>query len=206
MKKYRFKKVLLVIACFSLVLVMTACGSGDSGGGSHASISTDPDNPSELTFPETNEDGDVYYQSIYNSTVDDPDAEPGTIYGCYRGTFTEGNTLTFVASKPKLPDTIAQALSDNGLKYFVISIMIDDEDYSRSHNTMYAFKDEASYDAISRDRETIKVQGRYIGISLGTETNYMQIDSVSIDDENFSKCGISNEDDVLGSIDYLVSH
>lgn len=54
MKKYRFKKVLLVIACFSLILVMAACGSG----GSHTSISTDPDNPSELTFPETIEDDD----------------------------------------------------------------------------------------------------------------------------------------------------
>lgn len=121
MKKYRFKKVLLVIACFSLVVVMTARGSGSSGGGSHASISTDPDNPSELTFPETNEDGDIFYQSIYNSTVDDPDAEPGTIYGCYQGTSTDGDIIAFVASKPQLSDTITQKLDENGLNISLLA-------------------------------------------------------------------------------------
>ncbi len=201
MKKYRFKKVLLVIACFSLVIVMTACGSG----GSHASISTDPDNPSELTFPETAEDG-TFYQSIYNSNADDQDAEPGTIYGCYNGTFNEGSDVIFVVSKPKLPNAIAQALSDNGLKYFVISAMIDDEDYSRSHDTIYAFKDEASYDVTSHNQETITAHGRFIGMGLGTEDNYMEIGSIAIDDENFSTCSTSNEDGILSSIDYLVSH
>ena len=55
MTEYRFKKALLV--SFSLVLAMAACGgsSGSGGSGSHASISTDPDNPSKLTFPETAE-------------------------------------------------------------------------------------------------------------------------------------------------------
>ena len=97
---------------------MTACGSGGSGGGSHASISIDPDNPSELTFPETNEDGDIFYQSIYNSTVDDPDADPGTIYGCYQGTITDGDTMTFVASKPQLSDAIAQKNKREWTKIF----------------------------------------------------------------------------------------
>ena len=74
------------------------------------------------------------------------------------------------------------------------------------HDTLYAFKDEASYDSISRDRETIKVQGRYIGISLGTEDDYMEIGSIAIDDENFRTCSTANEDNILSSIDYLVSH
>ncbi|WP_071132336.1 hypothetical protein [Alterileibacterium massiliense] len=205
MKKYRFKKVLLVIACFSLVVVMTACGSGSSGGGSHASISTDPDNPSELTFPETNEDGDIFYQSIYNSTVDDPDAEPGTIYGCYQGTSTDGDIIAFVASKPQLSDTITQKLDENGLKYFVISAIQGEIDDANSYDQIYIFKDEASYDAISRDQKTIKVVGRYIGISLGTEDNYSEAGSGCIN-EDFSVYEASNEEFVLGIIDYLISH
>lgn len=199
MKKYRFKKVLLVIACFSLVIVMTACGSGGSGGGSHASISTDPDNPSDLTFPETNEDGDIYYQSIYNSTVDDPDAEPGTIYGCYQGTLTDGDTMNFVVSKPQLPDAIAQKLDENGLKYFVISTMRGDIEYTNSRSTLYIFKDDASYDAISRDQETIKVYGRYIGISLGTEDDYMEA-GLGRADESFTMCDSFDEEYTLDVI------
>ena len=184
---------------------MAACGSSGSGGGSHASISTDPDNPSELTFPETNEDGDVYYQSIYNSTVDDPDAEPGTIYGCYQGTLTDGDTMTFVASKPQLPDIIAQKLDENGLKYFVISTMRGDIDYTNARSKLYIFKDDASYDTVSRDQETVKVFGRYIGISLGTEDNYSDAGSGCID-ENFSIYEASDEELALGIIDYLISH
>lgn len=199
MKKYRFKKVLLVIACFSLVLVMTACGSG----GSHASISTDPDNPSELTFPETNEDGDIFYQSIYNSTVDDPDAEPGTIYGCYQGTSTDGDIITFVASKPQLSDTITQKLDENGLKYFVISAIQGEIDDANSYDQIYIFKDKASYDAISRDQKTIKVVGRYIGISLGTENDYMYAGEGRIYD-TFTTYSASNEEYLLETIDDLI--
>ncbi|KGF09762.1 hypothetical protein HMPREF1635_02520 [Clostridiales bacterium S5-A14a] len=150
MKKYRFKEVLLIIACFSLVLVMAACGSsGSGGGGSHASISTDPDNPSELTFPETNEDGDVHYQSIYNSNVDDPDAEPGTIYGCYQGTTADtGGSVKFIAYKPKLSPAIAQAITDGNLKYFVIQVDYNDDSQHIEADTLYIFTNDASYDAI----------------------------------------------------------
>lgn len=201
MKKYRFKKVLLVIACFSLVLVMTACGSG----GSHASISTDPDNPSELTFPETNEDGDIFYQSIYNSTVDDPDAEPGTIYGCYQGTSTDGDIIALVASKPQLSDTITQKLDENGLKYFVISAIQGEIDYANSYDQLYIFKNDASYDAISNDQATINTIGRLPVISLGTEDNYSEAGSGCIN-EDFSVYEASDEELVLGIIDYLISH
>lgn len=205
MKKYRFKKVLLVIACFSLVIVMAACGSGGSNGGSHASISTDPDNPSELTFPETAEDGATFYQSIYNSTVDDPDAEPGTIYGCYQGTLTDGDTMTFVASKPQLPDAIARKIDENGLKYFVISTVRGDIDYANSNDTIYVFKEDASYDAISRDQKTVDVYGKCIGISLGTEDNYLDAGGgcVSEDHASFSEL---DEEFTLGMIDYLITH
>ena len=159
MKKYRFKKVLLVIACFSLVIVMTACGSGGSVGGSHASISTDPDNPSELTFPETNEDGDIFYQSIYNSTVDDPDAEPGTIYGCYQGIIADASgNVKFIAYKPELPPVITQAIADGNLKYFVIRIEGNEDGQQIEEDTLYIFKNDASYDVISRDQKTIKVE------------------------------------------------
>ena len=202
MKKYRFKKVFLVIACFSLVLVVSACASN----GSHDSISIAPDNTSTITFPETAEDDEgLFYQTIYNSNVNDPDAEPGTVYGRYKGTFTGGNNVTFVVSKPKLPETIANALSENGLKYFVISLMLDDEDYFRSHSTMYAFKDEASYNVISRDRETIKAHGRNATSLVIDESKYMEIGPVSIDDKNFSKCNTSEEDYILIVIDDFAS-
>lgn len=203
MKKYRFKKVLLVIACFSLVIVMTACGSGGSGGGSHASISTDPDNPSKLTFPETIEnDNSFFYQSIYNSTVDDPDAEPGTIYGCYQGTLTNDSTLTFIACKPKLSPTIAQAIADNGLKYFVIQIR-DGEDILS--NTIYVFKNDASYDAVSRDQETIEVIGRCDGISLGAKYDYMEAGGGHIDPD-FTTFNERLEDYTLETIGQIIEH
>lgn len=204
MKKYIFKKVLLVIACFSLVIVMAACGSSGSGGDSHASISTDPDNPSALTFPETAEDDDgLFYQSIYNSNVDDPDAEPGTIYGCYQGTSTEGDTIAFIASKPQLSDAVAQKLDENGLKYFAISTIQGEIDNANSYDQIYIFKDEASYDAISRDQKTIKVVGRYIGISLGTENNYMYAGEGRID-ETFTTYSASDEEYLLETIDDLI--
>lgn len=181
MKKYRFKKVLLVIACFSLVIVMTACSSGGSGGDSHASISTDPDNPSKLTFHETAENDDgLFYQSIYNSNVDDPDAEPGTIYGCYDGNVVDtGENVKFIAYKPELSPTIAQAITDGNLKYFVIRVEYDDNGRQVQEDTLYIFKNDASYDVISRDQKTIKVSGRYIGISLGTEDDYLEAGEVA---------------------------
>ena len=204
MKKYRFKKALLVIACFTLVIVMAACGSSGSGGGSHASISTDPDNPSEITFPETAEDG-TFYQSIYNSTVDDPGAEPGTIYGCYQGTLTDGDTMTFVVSKPQLPDAIAQKINENGLKYFVISTMRGDIEYTNARSTLYIFKNDASYDAISRDQKTIEVYGRCIGISLGAEDDYMEAGGGRIESD-FTTFKEHLEDYVLETIDQILEH
>lgn len=206
MKKYRFKKVLLVIACFSLVIVMTACGSGGSGGGSsHASISTDLDNPSELTFPETAEDGTTFYQSIYNSTVDDPDAEPGTIYGCYQGTLTDGDTMTFVVSKPQLPDAIARKIDENGLKYLVISTMRGDIEYTNARSTLYIFKNDASCDAISRDQKTVEVYGKCIDISLGTEDDYMEAGGGRIESD-FTTFNEHLEDYVLENIDQIIEH
>ena len=208
MKRYRFKKVLLIIACFSLVIVMTACGSSGSGGsGSHASISTDPDNPSKLTFPETAENDDgLFYQSIYNSNVDDPDAEPGNIYGCYQGTTDDtGGNFKFIAYKPRLSSTVAQAIASNNLKYFVIGAKYNDDSQKIEEDTLYIFKNDASYDVISRDQKTIKVIGRYIGISLGAEDDYLKAGE-GRPSEDYSSFSNLDEEFALGMIDYLIAH
>lgn len=83
--------------------------------------------------------------------------------------------------------------------------MRGDIDYTNARSKLYIFKDDASYDAISRDQETVKVYGRYIGISLGTEDNYSDAGSGYID-ENFSMYEASDEELALGIIDYLISH
>ena len=198
MKKYRFKKVLLVIACFSLVIVMTACASG----GSHASISTDPDNPSELTFPETAEDG-TFYQSIYNSNADDPDAEPGTIYGCYQGTLDTGGSAKFIACKPKLSATISQAIKENDLKYFVIRTEYSDDTRKIAEDQLHIFKNDASLDVMSRDQKTIEFGGKCPGISLGSENDYMYAGMGCVN-ENFTTYDEFNEEYVLQTIDNLM--
>lgn len=182
---------------------MTACGSGGSGGGSHASISTDPDNPSELTFPETIEGGNTY-QSIYSSAVDDPDAEPGTIYGCYKGTLEDtGGSIKFIVCKPKLSATISQAIEENNLKYFVIRIEYSDDTREITENKLFIFKNDASYDAISRDQKTIEVSGRCDGISLGTEDDYMKAGTGRMN-ESFTTYDEFNEEYVLKTIDLIM--
>lgn len=83
-------------------------------------------------------EGIILYQSIYNSTVDDTDVEPWTIYGCYKGTTVDtGESVKFIEYKPQLSSILVQAIADNNLKYFVIRL--------------------------------------YIGISLGTEDDYLEV-------------------------------
>lgn len=169
MNNYLFKKVLLVITCFSLVLLLCACGDG-SLVNSHAKISTDPDKPSSITFPETSDDGD-FYQCLYNSEIDDPDADPGTIYGCYKGIDIDNKESNIIFCKPKLPQKLAQFIEDNDLDYYAVHVHreggiktedIDDiEDLKdlENYDLLTVFKDNASYYVTSNDHKKIKTAG-----------------------------------------------
>lgn len=219
MKKYRFKKVLLIIACFSLVLVMAACGSSDSsdssaakipsdsGGSSHAKISTDPDNPSTITFNKYSKDGDIFYQSIYNSKVDDPDAEPGTIYGCYIGTIAEiGDDIKFIVYKPELSPAITQAIADGNLKYFVIREEYKNEGEPVQSDTLCVFKDDASFEVTSRDKQTIKGSNNN-GNSLVNEDYYFHEVGSGVGagfDSSYTTFDALGEEYILDSINEVI--
>lgn len=228
MKKYRFKKVLLVIACFSLVLVMTACGqkSSDNGDKAHKAkdvdqpsssdsastavsppdVSTDPNNPSELTFFKTAADG-MFYQTIYDSTVDDPDttASPGIIYGCYHGVLEGGAGITFIVCKPSLSPPISTALWKNDLNYFVIQEKYDENIDLDNYGELFIFKNKTSFDVVSSDQKLIRSFSRYSGISIGNNSDCLDSGN-GVLSEGWTVYNEMDEDYVLENIEYLATH
>lgn len=77
--------------------------------------------------------------------------------------------MKFIACKPKLSATISQAIKENDLKYFVIRTEYSDDTREIAENKLFILKNDASYDAVSRDQETVDVVGICAGISLGSE-------------------------------------
>lgn len=172
MNNYIFKKLLLVITCFSLVLLLCSCDDG-SLVNSHSKISTDPDKPSSITFPETFDDGD-FYQCLYNSEIDDPDAEPGTIYGCYKGISIDNKEFTFIFCKPKLPQKLAQFIEDNDLGYYAVHQHVEGgtkiEDIGddmqalfnlENYDSLTVFENKASFYVTSGEHKKIKTAGLF---------------------------------------------
>lgn len=136
--------------------------------------------------------------------MDDPDAEPGTIYGCYKGTLEDtGGSAKFIACKPKLSATISQAIKENGLKYFVIQLRYSDDTRKIAEDQLHIFKNDASFDVISRDQKTIELGGRCPGISLGSEDDYVYA-GMGCMDENFTTYDEFDEEYVLQTIDNLM--
>lgn len=156
MNNYLFKKVLLIINCFSLVLLLCACGDG-SLVNSHSKISTDPDKPSSITSPETLDNGD-FYQCLYNSEIDDPDAEPGTIYGCYKGISTDNKECTFIFCKPKLPQKLAQFIEDNDLGYYAVHQRVEGGTIFKNYDSLTVFENKASFYVTSGEHKKIKTE------------------------------------------------
>lgn len=154
------KKSLFAITCFCLVLVLCACGDG-SLVNSHSKISTDPDKPSSITFPETIDNGD-FYQCLYNSEIDDPDAEPGTIYGCYKGISSIDNKeCTFILCKPKLPQKLAQFIEDNDLGYYALHQHVEGGIKLENCDSLTVFQNKASFNVTSSDHKKIDSAGLF---------------------------------------------
>lgn len=111
--------------------------------------------------------------------------------------------MKFIVYKPKLSATISQAIEENDLKYFVIRTEYLDDTRKITENKLFIFKNDASYDAVSHDQETIEAIGRCTGISLGTEYDYMDAGTGRIN-ENFTTYDEFNEEYILKTIDYLI--
>lgn len=83
--------------------------------------------------------------------------------------------------------------------------MRGDIEYTNARSTLYIFKNDVSYDAISRDQKTIKAYGRYIGISLGAEDDYMEAGGGRIESD-FTTFKEHLGDYVLETIDQILEH
>lgn len=199
MKKHNLSIGMFFFTCFVLVLVMTSCSKG---------ISTDPDNPSNITFPKTANGiyshREIFYQSIYNSNDDNPDAKQGTIYGCYQGMCTNGNFIKLIACKPKLPKMLMREISDNKLKYFVIVGGREDR-YFYDSCELFVFKNDASYDVVSFNQDTIDSYGVITTVGLGNYLTDYALAGAGEIDEAFNKLSMDEEnlDSALQCIEAL---
>lgn len=201
MNGQRLKRTLLIITCFSLILVIAAYINIYSDSESlNPRASTNPKKPTAIKFFRIASDNKIFYEPIYSSNLDDPDARPGTLYGCYRGTTANGEAITFITSKPRLSPTIAQAILKYNLKYFVVTVVNKD---NKRYNELYIFRNDISYDVTSENQKTIKDYGICARISLGKTTDYAYAGNGTIDD-NFLAYSEKDEDFILKTIEYLV--
>ncbi|KGF09761.1 hypothetical protein HMPREF1635_02515 [Clostridiales bacterium S5-A14a] len=228
MKSQKLKQILLIITCFSLILVMAACGQNNSDNGDKAhktkdvdkpsssdsastavsppDVSTDPNNPTSLTFFKTAADG-RFYQTIYDSSVDDPDmtASPGVIYGCYHGVLEGGAGITFIVCKPRLSPPISDALWKNDLNYFVVQEKHDENIDLDNYGEIYIFRNKTSFDVVSPDKKFIRSYNRCPGISIGSKNDIVDSGS-GVLSEGWTVFSEVDEDYILENIEYLITH
>lgn len=117
---------------------------------------------------------------------------------------TNGKFLKLIACKPKLPKMLMREISDNKLKYFVIVVGGEDR-YFYDYCELYVFKNDASYDVVSLNQETIDNYGVIMTVGLGNYlADYAQAGTGEID-ETLNKLSMDEEnlDSALKCIEAL---